>query len=175
MSPPTDDGLYQGRVSPPNGARRIWSGRGDRGRHWTSGARNYGTWRHYGALKQATQPRFSSFRCQLNLSGGALAGKNAFLFFKIAISIHVEIDRSSYIGLKTGKVEFSYKSSYNIDNWLSISLYYQKRFILKVLCLSRILNFNFLQWRFMYRMYLFHLSDKIYSIWSLLKRRNRIL
>ena len=71
--------VLQGRVPPPNGARRIWSGRGDRGRHWTSGARNYGTWRHYGALKQVTQPRFSSFRCQLNLSGGALAGKNAFL------------------------------------------------------------------------------------------------
>ena len=82
MSPPTDDGLYQGRVSPPNGARRIWSGRGDRGRHWTSGARNYGTWRHYGALKQATQPRFSSFRCQLNLSGGALAGKKDLFLLK---------------------------------------------------------------------------------------------
>ena len=69
--------MLQGRVPPQNGARRIWSGRGAR-RHWTSGARSYGTWRHYGALKQATQPRFSSFRCQLNLSGGAFAGKKAF-------------------------------------------------------------------------------------------------
>ena len=70
-------GLCQGRVPPQNGARRIWSGRRVR-RLWTSGARTTGTWRHYGALNQVTQPRFSSFRCQLNLSGGAFAGKKAF-------------------------------------------------------------------------------------------------
>ena len=88
--------MLQGRVPPQNGARRIWSGRGAR-RHWTSGARSYGTWRHYGALKQATQPRFSSFRCQLNLSGGALAGKkDLFLLNKRSISnmsVETEISR----------------------------------------------------------------------------------
>ena len=113
MSPPTDDGLYQGRVSPPNGARRIWSGRGDRGRHWTSGARNYGTWRHYGALKQATQPRFSSFRCQLNLSGGALAGKKDFFIQKSQFGTFRWKQRYLVIGVNAIK---QVKLSYDIDN-----------------------------------------------------------
>ena len=85
-------GLCQGRVPPQNGARRIWSGRRVR-RLWTSGARTTGTWRHYGALNQVTQPRFSSFRCQLNLSRGAFAGKKGFFLTLNCVSCGIRVIR----------------------------------------------------------------------------------